>query len=150
VERNCFLVDLMLMRLGRWLRLLGQDVANPEGVSDDQLLARARKENRTIITRDKGLYQSCRGAGVECLLIRASKISDQLMEMAKEGVPMHLDPKRCTLCNSLLLEVESNSSRKWECPACKKLYWQGGHWEKMERILESIRSCKEPDAKQHS
>ena len=31
VER--FLVDLMLMRLGRWLRLLGQDVANPE---DDQ------------------------------------------------------------------------------------------------------------------
>ena len=138
----------MLMRLGRWLRLLGQDASNPEGISDDQLLARARKENRTIITRDKELFQACRGAGVKCVLIRSSKISDQLMEMATKGVLLQLDPKRCTLCNSLLLEIESNSSRKWECPACKKLYWQGGHWEKMEKMLESIRSCKERDAKQ--
>ena len=51
----------MLMRLGRWLRLLGQDVANPEGSSDDELLSQARKENRTIITRDRELF---RPAGV--------------------------------------------------------------------------------------
>ena len=140
----------MLMRLGRWLRLLGQDVDNPEGISDDHLLARARKENRTLITRDKELFQACRRADVPCILIRSSKISDQLMEMSTKGVLLQLDPKRCTLCNSLLLEIESNSSRKWECPACKKLYWQGGHWEKMERMLESIRSCKERDAKQYS
>ena len=140
----------MLMRLGRWLRLLGQDVANPEGISDDQLLARAKKENRTIITRDKELFCACRGADVPCILIRSSKISDQLVEMSTKGVLLQLDPKRCTLCNSLLLEIESNSSRKWECPACKKLYWQGGHWEKMEWMLESIRSCKERAAKQYS
>ncbi len=139
-ERVCFLVDLMLMRLGRWLRLLGQDVANPEGISDDALLNRARKENRTVITRDRELYQSCRGAAVQCILIRSSKISDQLMEMAKNGVPLQLDPKRCTICNSLLQEVECEPSRKWECPVCKKLYWQGGHWEKMEQMLERIRS----------
>ena len=83
-----FLVDLMLMRLGRWLRLLGQDVANPEGGSDSELLARAKRENRTIITRDKRLFQACRVAGVECVLIRSSKISDQLLEMAREGVPL--------------------------------------------------------------
>ena len=140
----------MLMRLGRWLRLLGQDASNPKGISDDLLLVQARKENRTIITRDKELFQACRGADVSCILIRSSKISDQLMEMSTKGVLLQLDPKRCTLCNSLLLEIESNSSRKWECPACKKLYWQGGHWEKMERMLESIRSCKERDAKQYS
>ena len=140
----------MLMRLGRWLRLLGRDVANPEGISDDHLLARARKENRTLITRDKELFQACRRADVPCILIQSSKISDQLMEMSTKEVLLQLDPKRCTLCNSLLLELESNSSRKWECPACKKLYWQGGHWEKMERMLESIRSCKERDAKQYS
>lgn len=130
----------MLMRLGRWLRLLGQDVANPEGMSDDALLSQARKENRTIITRDRELYQSCRGAGVLCMLIRSSKISDQLMEMAKMGLPLQLDPKRCTICNSLLQEVESGQPRKWECPVCGKLYWQGGHWEKMEQMLASIRS----------
>lgn len=136
----------MLMRLGRWLRLLGQDVANPKDISDDALLSQARKENRTIITRDKELFQACRGAGVQCVLIRTTKISDQLLEMAREGIPLQLDPKRCTLCNSLLMEVESEPSRMWECPICKKLYWQGGHWEKMEIMLENIRSCKERDA----
>ena len=138
----------MLMRLGRWLRLLGQDVANPKESSDDALLCQAREENRTIVTRDKGLYQACRGAGIECILIQSSKISDQLLEMAKEGVSLQLNPKRCTLCNSLLKEAESELSRMWVCPICKKLYWQGGHWKKMESMLESIRSCKERDAGQ--
>jgi uncharacterized protein len=132
----------MLMRLGRWLRLMGQDMANPKESSDCELMRQAREESRTIITRDKRLFQACRSAGIKCVLIRSSQISDQLMEMSTKGVLLQLDPKRCTLCNSLLLEFESNSSRKWQCPACKKLYWQGGHWEKMERMLESIRSCK--------
>ena len=145
-ERVCFLVDLMLMRLGRWLRLLGQDAADPEGISDEALLSQARKENRTIITRDKGLFLACQGAGVQCILIQSSKISGQIMEMAAEGVPLQLNPQRCTLCNTLLHEVGSKQSQKWVCPGCKKLYWQGGHWKKMEKMLESIRSCKERDA----
>jgi uncharacterized protein with PIN domain len=129
---------------------MGQDVANPKESSDFELMRQAMEESRTIITRDKRLFWACQGAGIKCVLIRSSQISDQLMEMSTKGVLLQLDPKRCTLCNSLLLEVASNSSRKWQCPACKKLYWQGGHWEKMERMLESIRSCKERDAEQHS
>lgn len=135
-----FLVDLMLMRLGRWLRLLGQDAANPKGSGDEEILSQAREECRTIITRDRELYRSCRRADVGCMLIRSSKISDQLMEMAEAGIALQIDPQRCTLCNSLLQEVESEPPRKWECPVCNKLYWQGGHWEKMEKMLESIRS----------
>lgn len=133
----------MLMRLGRWLRLMGQDVANPIESSDDALLSQAKEEGRIIITRDKRLFQACRGAGVPSVLIRSSKISDQLLEMAREGVPLRLDPERCTLCNTLLKEVKSEQSMKWECPGCKKLYWQGGHWKKMERMLESIRSRRD-------
>lgn len=133
----------MLMRLGRWLRLLGQDVANPEGISDDALLIQAKREGRIIITRDKILFQACRGADVQCLFIRSCKISDQLLEMAREGVPLQLDPERCTLCNTLLQEVGCEQSMKWECPGCKKLYWQGGHWRKMERMLEMIRSRRD-------
>jgi uncharacterized protein with PIN domain len=110
----------MLMRLGRWLRLMGQDVANPKESSDCELLARAKEESRSIITRDKRLFWACRGKDVPCILIRSSQISDQLMEMSTKGVLLQLDPKRCTLCNSLLLEVASNSSRKWQCPSCKE------------------------------
>jgi uncharacterized protein with PIN domain len=133
----------MLLRLGRWLRLLGQDVANPEGCSDDALLIQAKREGRTIITRDKRLFEACPGRGIKCVLIRSSRISDQLQEMAGEGVPLQLDPQRCTLCNCQLSEVESEQLRKWKCPVCRKLYWQGGHWKKMESTLESIRSRKD-------
>lgn len=141
-----FLVDLMLMRLGRWLRLLGQDVARPGGESDDELLLQAKEECRIIITRDKGLFQACPGAGVQCLLIRSSNISDQLLEMAGEGVPLRLDPQRCTLCNGLLDEMEPSGGQRWQCRDCRKLYWKGGHWQKMKSMLEGLRCQREGQA----
>jgi uncharacterized protein with PIN domain len=141
-----FLVDLMLMRLGRWLRLLGQDVANPVGDSDEELLYQAKDESRTIITRDKRLFLAAPRAGISCLLIRSSKIYDQLQEMAKAGVPLRLDPQRCTVCNGRLQEVETPVMKKWQCSVCKKLYWEGGHWQKMESMLQAIRSQREEKA----
>lgn len=141
-----FLVDLMLMRLGRWLRLLGQDVARPEGESDADLLHQAKKEGRTIITRDKRLFLAAPGAGASCLLIRSLKISDQLSEMAEAGVPLRLDPQRCTMCNGRLEEVEMPGMKRWQCSACKKLYWEGGHWQKMESMLQAIRCRREQEA----
>ncbi|MBN1235740.1 MAG: hypothetical protein JW999_06780 [Methanotrichaceae archaeon] len=143
-----YVVDLMLMRLGRWLRLLGQDVANPVGESDEELLHLAKKESRTIITRDKGLFKACPGADVQCVLIQSSAISDQLLEMADAGVPLRLDPQRCTLCNGLLEEIEMLGTKKWQCLDCKKLYWEGGHWKKMERILQAIRRQRKENAQQ--
>ena len=81
-EQRGFLVDLMLLRLGRWLRLLGQDVANPENDCDGALLGQAKRDGRILITRDKRLFSSCSAAGVEGILIRSSQISEQILEMA--------------------------------------------------------------------
>ena len=36
----------MLLRLGRWFGLMGQDVANPENESDKLLLVQAKREKR--------------------------------------------------------------------------------------------------------
>lgn len=87
-----FLVDLMPMRLGRWLRLLGQNVHLPKGKSDAELLLQAKEESRTIITRDRGLFQACPGAGVQCVLIRSTAISDQ-QEALLGGRPLEEDGK---------------------------------------------------------
>jgi uncharacterized protein with PIN domain len=134
-----FLVDLMLLRLGRWLRLLGQDVANPIDTSDDDLLDQAKREKRTLLTRDKRLAKTCQSQAIECILIRSPHLPEQLLVMVQRGILLELNPQRCTLCNCPLLEVESPERRTWICTGCKRLYWEGSHWKKMEKMLESIR-----------
>ncbi|MFB3765165.1 MAG: Mut7-C RNAse domain-containing protein [Methanotrichaceae archaeon] len=137
-----FIVDQMLLRLGRWLRLLGQDVANPYGGDDKELLKRAKEENRTLITRDKRLADSCSSAGVNCILIRSAKLEEQLGEMARLGIPLDLNPSRCTICNSPLHKVEPSEKEKWICKGCGKLYWQGSHWKRIEETLKNLQPGK--------
>ncbi len=134
-----FVVDLMLMRLGRWLRLMGQDVANPESESDWEIIEQAAREHRTVITRDRSLWQSCLKMEWPCILIRSSQIEEQLLEMARTGLPLRLDPQRCTLCNESL-EKMPRGREQWLCRRCNKLYWRGSHWRKMEQMLEEIES----------
>lgn len=158
-----FLVDEMLLRLGRWMRLMGQDVANPEGAEDSELLQRARAEQRTLVTRDRRLAEACESAGTKCILVKSSDLEDQLGEMADQGISLMLDPRRCTLCNSPLeslerssawesaekrgslervlpkrAETDSEGRATWRCTGCGKLYWEGAHWKRMKEILEHI------------
>lgn len=161
-----FLVDEMLLRLGRWLRMMGQDVANPDGAADSELRQRARAENRTLITRDRRLAEACMSAGAKCILVKSSELEDQLAEMAEQGISLRLDPVRCTLCNSPLERLEnptqdiagreglpersplaggkeeSDDRARWKCKGCGKLYWEGAHWKRMKEILEEVISRK--------
>ena len=145
LSRQRFVVDLMLMRLGRWLRLMGQDAANPEGGSDWQIRDQAKRDHRTVITRDRRLYESCLKASQPCLFIRSSRIEEQLLEVAGAGVSLRLDPQRCTLCNGHLIEITGSGKERWQCCICSKVYWQGSHWRKMERMLEEIGSRRDGD-----
>lgn len=139
-----FIADQMLLRLGRWLRLLGQDVANPDGGDDKQLLQRAKLESRTLITRDKRLADSCSSAHVNCVLIISDKLEEQLEEMAKLGLPLDLNPIRCTICNSPLRSVEASEMEMWRCEGCGKLYWRGSHWERISETLKKLRPGNNP------
>jgi uncharacterized protein with PIN domain len=136
-----FVVDLMLMRLGRWLRLMGQDVANPGAESDWELIEQAARGHRTVITRDRRLWQSCLKIDQPCILIFSSQIEEQLLEMAGAGLPLLLDPRRCTLCNEPLQMAQGRE--QWHCRRCDKLYWRGSHWRKMEQMLEKVGGRRE-------
>ena len=140
-----FVVDLMLMRLGRWLRLMGQDAANPEGGSDWQIRDQAKRDHRTVITRDRRLWQSCLKIERPCILILSSQIEEQLQEMADAGLPLRLDPRRCTLCNEPLEQMTENGREQWRWRRCDKLYWRGSHWRKIEEMLEKIGSRRGQD-----
>ncbi len=152
----------MLMRLGRWLRLMGQDAANPGDADDQQLMEMAKAENRTLLTRDRRLAEACSKAGISCILIHSAHLEDQLKEIASRGISLELKPLRCTICNYPLRKTEAgergvgemmsseigagerDSSEKeiWQCEGCNKLYWEGSHWRNIEKSLDKVRSQK--------
>ena len=73
------LVDAMLGRLARWLRLMGYDAAYWRDGSDEALIAAARAEDRLIVTRDHTL---ARRRGISAILIAAEGLDEQILEVA--------------------------------------------------------------------
>ena len=71
------LVDAMLGRLVRWLRLMGYDAAYWRDGSDEALIAAAQAEDRLIVTRDHALAGR---RGVRAVLIAAEGLDEQIAE----------------------------------------------------------------------
>jgi len=143
------LCDHMLGSLARWLRFMGYDTAYPEPGPDRALIERVRLEDRILLTRDKELAGRVSGA----VQIRSDDLEEQIREVAKV-LPLRLiDPlSRCSLCNELLVPaspaevkevvpegVRSRHHAFWRCPSCRRVYWQGSHWNKMTERLNDLR-----------
>ena len=67
--------DRMLMRLARWLRLLGADVITDQSLSGAELLKIARGEGRILVTRDKRLRTAA-----DVVFLESNALRDQLRE----------------------------------------------------------------------
>ncbi len=142
------LCDHMLGSLARWLRFMGYDTAYPEPGPDRALIERARAEGRILLTRDKELA----GRVPESVAIRSDILEEQISEVAAT-LRLHLiDPlSRCSLCNERLVPVpvetvqglvpegvRSRHQEFWQCPSCRRVYWQGSHWDKMVERLNGL------------
>jgi len=144
------LVDAMLGRLARWLRLAGYDAAFWREGSDEELIAAARAEDRLIITKDHALAGR---RGVRALLIEAEDLDGQIAEaraaLARRG-PVPEPFRRCAECNGLLVELSHADAQGlvppyvWHtqtvfrrCDRCGRAYWKGTHWPEMEHRLNS-------------
>ncbi|HEY9207244.1 MAG TPA: Mut7-C RNAse domain-containing protein [Candidatus Methanoperedens sp.] len=151
------IVDRMLGRLARWLRLLGYDtisIARQEN-EDDLLLTLALGEGRILVSRDRMLINKAIKKGISAYNIQSQDIIEQIKEMHKE-FDILLEPRmdRCTLCNSNIRKVEAwemkgvkekeyvypavleRVSEFWICDKCGQVYWLGKHWE---NIRETVR-----------
>jgi uncharacterized protein with PIN domain len=71
-----FMADSMPRRLVTWLSILGYDVVYKHSISDDDLIARALRENRIVLTMDRELanHKSAKNA----LLLRSDDYKEQL------------------------------------------------------------------------
>lgn len=147
-EEPRFLADVMLGKLARWLRALGYDAAWEPEIADEALVRRGIEERRLILTRDRGLAADWWVEGV--ILIRSDRPLEQLREVAEAvGLSRERLFTRCTHCNAPLRpapasevearippEIRSRYADFRACPSCGRIYWKGGHVERMRRAID--------------
>jgi len=136
-----FLCDAMLGKLARYLRMCGYDTAYAldRGVETDAAVEElARRENRTLVTRDGDLAARTAGA----IRLTERDIEPQLRELRDAGVSLSLPetPRRCGRCNGALTRVDPTAETPadapapgettvWRCVECGGHFWKGSHWD---------------------
>ncbi len=147
-----FLCDVNVGKLARWLCLLGYDCAFMDPPRDADLIARARREGRAILTTDAGMV---RAAGAHpAWLVRARDLPAQLKEVL---AAFQLQPRperlfsRCARCNAPVRRVAKRDAQGrvppgafeaheefFQCPSCGQWYWPGSHVERTRRRLKEM------------
>lgn len=155
-DQNKFIVDAMLGSLAKWLRLLGYDTLYSTSYNDAQIISIAARAKRIMVTSDKGLYRRAIRAGLRAVLLPESGVTESLARLASAGlVELRVDPSksRCPLCNGVLKEVTDKNlvrgrvppgalakySKFYVCTRCGHVYWEGGHWRNIRRIVEEAK-----------
>ena len=146
-----FLVDAMLGRLARWLRILGFDTAYDPVIPDAELIRRGLEEGRHVISSDRALLEEWTVSG--CLIVEADDVEAQLKEVLDHfGLKGKIRLlSRCPVCNTILEPIPVDEV--WEripprvrglhdsfarCPRCDRVYWEGSHVERMRARLREI------------
>ena len=154
-----FIVDGMLGKLTRWLRMMGHNVKYTNKLDDAQLIAIAKKEKRVLLTRDLELYQQATAKGVQAFYVDGKTEAERLAQIAKKfGISLEIDMavSRCPKCNAQVKPTSKENVKGkveettfahynefWECPKCGQIYWQGAHWTRIRRTLEEAKKLKE-------
>jgi len=148
-----FIVDCMLGKLAKWLKILGFDAVFFSKIEDSELLARAKKEKRILLTRDNGLIEKSRD--IQSLFIESEDWNRQIEQVLDElKLWQDLRPySRCIECNAELKDLPKHRARNlvtpfvYEkadafsiCPSCGRVFWKGTHYKDMEVKLEEILS----------
>jgi len=146
-----FVVDRMLGRLARTLRLLGYDTLYAPDMTTAQLHEIARGSDRVVLTR--GNVEKRFPGLKNAVSIRSEHAPEQLREVVE---CFKLDTRRglwtrCTLCNGIIEKVEKAAvvtlveprvfeiyDEFYRCAHCGHIYWQGSHVERILRNLASV------------
>jgi uncharacterized protein with PIN domain len=147
-----FLADENVSKLGKWLRILGYDVAYQSPATDGQLALKALRENRVILTRDRDF--SKRRMVEQCLLLTSQDTVEQLKEVIQT---FELEPNqdrfftRCLACNAVIQPIAKEKARAavpdyvyrthdqfHQCPVCNKLFWRGSHISNFQKWLQRM------------
>ena len=143
-----FVVDTMLGRLAKWLRIMGMD-AHYQSSYKSMEIKGLLKKGRILLTGNRTLKESLNPS----ILIHSDRVQYQLMELKKKGLLPATDEnwfKRCIICNiplqSMQMEdprgripeyiINQNIEGIQRCPSCDRYFWPGSHRERMLRQIK--------------
>lgn len=150
-----FVIDTNAGRLARWLRMMGYDALLFQELDDGLMVKLALAQGRIIVTKDTEFMKR---RAITSHRVRAILVSgdDSELQMQTVITELKLNTRfkpftRCLECNTSLQPRDSNGIERevpprvyerqhqyMECPLCRRIYWQGTHWEDMCRQLDRI------------
>ena len=154
-EKPTFFVDAMLGNLATKLRLMGYDTAYSSDIEDEELINRAKQENRVIISKDEELSNAAKNQKLDAILITKNNEIDQFIEintkMKLGEFKISAENSRCPVCNGRLNSVDSksvsdkipkgvleNTQNFWMCEDCSKIYWEGTHIINLQKFVGEL------------
>ncbi len=141
-----FLLDVHLGALTRRLRLLGVDAAYDKDADDDRLVEQAEREDRVLLSRDRGLLM--RRALRRAAFVRGQHPDAQLADVIDRFRPPLRPWSLCLVCGGTLVptskalvasQLEPGTLRTQErfsrCESCGHVYWHGAHDAKLQQVV---------------
>jgi uncharacterized protein len=144
-------VDCMLGKLAKWLRILGFDTLFFSKAEDDDLIEIARRENRVLLTRDTGIVEKAKK--IKVVFIQSENWKSQVKQVLDE---LNLREQikaysRCIECNVPLKSISRKQAKNLVapfvferspsfslCPQCGRVFWPGTHHSDMNFKIEDI------------
>jgi hypothetical protein len=146
-----FLLTKELGRLAKWLRICGFDAEYFTENKPGAAIVAALKSDRMILTRN---HHMPLGRGIAIMQIHAELVQEQLVEVCRNlGISPSASEffSRCTVCNEPLQPIEKSGvkdkvpqyvfetqDKYFSCSKCKRIYWQGTHWQSVAAALRSV------------
>lgn len=151
LRNTCFILDVHLGKLAKYLRLLGFDVIYQNNFSDNIIIDRSLAEKRIILTRDIGLLKNKRVT--HGYWIRHTNAKKQVAEvLVRFDLYKQCQPFiRCLECNGILAKINKHEIMQYilpktkkyyedfvYCEQCKKIYWKGTHYKKLKELVNEF------------
>ncbi|MDM0049789.1 Mut7-C RNAse domain-containing protein [Variovorax sp. J22R115] len=146
-----FVADAHMGGLAHLLRMTGFDTLYDNRFRDDEIERIAGAQGRIVLTRDRELLKR-RGITHGCY-VRALRSAQQLREvfdrldLARGARPF----TRCLDCNTPLHEIDKSLvasslpervreryQRFSTCDACRRVFWEGSHWQRMRAMVDEL------------
>ncbi|WP_013325119.1 Mut7-C RNAse domain-containing protein [Gloeothece verrucosa] len=146
-----FVLDVHLGKLASLLRLLGFDTLYRNDYEDAEIAQISAAQQRIVLTRDKGVLM--RKPVVYGYYVRETDPQKQILEVLGRYNLFALSRpmSRCIRCNGIIKPVEKAAiieqlprqtcqiyENFYQCNHCNQIYWQGTHYQKMQKMVETI------------